>query len=838
MQVQTRRDYFPGKTLLITGGTGLVGKALIEAILQRLPDIRKMYVMIRARKNAAGRVQLPEEVLRETVLSSSAFDGLRQRLGPDFDAFCAERIEAVQGNLAEKDLGMDPAVRSRLLAEVEVIINSAALAVFDAPFDDALQTNTLGPLRVLEFARAGARSPFIAHVSTCYVSNVAGPVFETPLDPGWTPAGNGRGTPYDVDTEIAAISKRIAKITSGESIFRERSQGAYPLDGNDDDGEPTKASDKPGSQDARIRRQLVETGLAWARRRGWKDTYTFSKAMGEQVFGRYKGTVPSLILRPSIIESALQAPAPGWIDGYRMLDPLIVGFARGQLPDFPGNPDAVIDVVPVDVVVNALLMAIPQAHAGKGAEVYHVSSGMERPLFAKNFHEYIVEYFEKTPLRRTKANGNPTRLKRLTFPKTADFLTRLNRRHLRPLNILEWIYRPLKVTKKGKKLHADILATRSRVERLYNTASIYGPYAENQARFLTFNLQSLWTQLTPEDQEAFPFLVQRFDWRRYVQEVHIPGIEHYLLRMSRIQPSGDLAQMCLRGPDLPESRLAGGSSERSILDDSDSSERWQRAARFMSLTRTMPPAEAQKWTTPADKLVLRRACLGLMRIACQKRLDLQCSGQQNVPLRGPVIVVSNHTSHVDTAVLLSALGAFAHHSHPTAATDYWFRNRMIAWLLHSLLGGIPFDRHAKNVPRAIALPAQVLRNGHSLIFYPEGTRSSSATMRPFRSTVGLLALASAAPILPAYITGADRALPKGSRSVRHYPVHVKFGDRMPIEPYLNRLNRESAAAVARALAEDVHAAVARLAGRLPHPAPEVSPAAVHAVTASSNSDAN
>src|SRR5690554_6389728 len=124
MEGSARRDYYPGKTLLITGGTGLVGKALLEAILQRLPDIRKMYVMIRARTDATGRVQLPEEVLKKTVLSSSAFDGLRERLGANFDAYCAERIEAVQGNIDEKNLAMAPAVRKRVLDEVEIIINS------------------------------------------------------------------------------------------------------------------------------------------------------------------------------------------------------------------------------------------------------------------------------------------------------------------------------------------------------------------------------------------------------------------------------------------------------------------------------------------------------------------------------------------------------------------------------------------------------------------------------------------------------------------------------------------------------------------------------------------
>jgi hypothetical protein len=124
----------------------------------------------------------------------------------------------------------------------------------------------------------------------------------------------------------------------------------------------------------------------------------------------------------------------------------------------------------------------------------------------------------------------------------------------------------------------------------------------------------------------------------------------------------------------------------------------------------------------------------------------------------------------------------------------------VARLLHATLGGIPFDRQRRNVARALALPAQVLRNGHALIFYPEGTRSLDGTLHPFRSTVGLLALASAAPIVPAAISGAAQALPKGRLWIAHHPVRVRFGPPIAIEPYLACLDGESVASVSRRIA--------------------------------------
>ena len=61
------------------------------------------------------------------------------------------------------------------------------------------------------------------------------------------------------------------------------------------------------------------------------------------------------VVRPSIIESALARPAPGWIEGFKMAEPIILAYGRGELPDFPAAPDGIIDIIPVDLVVNALL---------------------------------------------------------------------------------------------------------------------------------------------------------------------------------------------------------------------------------------------------------------------------------------------------------------------------------------------------------------------------------------------------------------------------------------------------------------------------------------------------
>ena len=100
----------------------------------------------------------------------------------------------------------------------------------------------------------------------------------------------------------------------------------------------------------------------------------------------------------SIIESALEHPFPGWIDGFKMADPIIRAYGMGQIPEFPGIPEGIIDLIPVDYVVNAILaVAANPPPAGEPAH-YNVSGGDRNPLRFFELYEYVREYFESHPL--------------------------------------------------------------------------------------------------------------------------------------------------------------------------------------------------------------------------------------------------------------------------------------------------------------------------------------------------------------------------------------------------------------------------------------------------------
>lgn len=771
--------YYADKTLLVTGATGLLGKALVEAILRKLPEVDRVHLLIRPSGGEGTRRRGPEERLREEILGSTAFRRLRRLHGARFDAFVEDRLRVVEGDLASDRLGMDPETWQRLRREVDVVINCGALAVFDAPLDEALETNAVGPLRVLEFARGAPDPPFVAHVSTCYVNRLEGPAFETPLDPARAPGAEG-DEPYDVDEEVRELRRRL-----------------------------------DGLRDADDRAAL---GMQRARRRGWQDSYTFTKAMGEQLFTRHRGEVPGLILRPSIIESALRSPEPGWMEGFRMIDPLIVAFARGQLFEFPGNPESVLDIVPVDMVVNALLASVPWTHEGQGPEVYQVASGTESPLLLKDFRDLLEEYVEGVGSGRWQRSGP---VPQVTFPETEQFLRDLRYRYLLPLRVAERAAAPLRLLPAGRRLHDRLDRRLGALERLQRYARIYGPYAESRARFLSFHVRDLWEALAPDQRESFPFDVGALDWREYLHEIHLPGVERYLVGLRDDEPPPD-ADVDADGA-APANRgdgagAAGDGAEPADRGDGaaaaarDGRGRWEKVERHLSLADGADAGEVHRWIAPAYKRATRRAGCTLVRGICRFYLDLECEGRHHVPERGPFIVVCNHTSHVDTAAILAALGELAPRIHPAAATDYWFRYPWLGELLNLSIGAIPFDRRDRNVTRALAAPAEVLRQGHSVIFYPEGGRSPTGELRPFASSVGLLALATAAPIVPVHLRGAYGSLPKGEAVPKKRSLEMTFGPPRPVEPYLRRLDRESVSDLARKLADDAHAAVASLGG--------------------------
>jgi 1-acyl-sn-glycerol-3-phosphate acyltransferase len=148
----------------------------------------------------------------------------------------------------------------------------------------------------------------------------------------------------------------------------------------------------------------------------------------------------------------------------------------------------------------------------------------------------------------------------------------------------------------------------------------------------------------------------------------------------------------------------------------------------------------------------------------------------------PFIICSNHTSHVDSAVLMTASGLPFSSFALLGASDYFFESSRRKFLVSRFMNVIPIDRRAqsKSLHRCLAMCADFLRHGN-LILYPEGTRSPDGEIQSFKRGAGMFAVDLGVPVVPALIQGAHRILHKGESMPRPGPITVRFGEPIMFE---------------------------------------------------------
>lgn len=148
-------------------------------------------------------------------------------------------------------------------------------------------------------------------------------------------------------------------------------------------------------------------------------------------------------------------------------------------------------------------------------------------------------------------------------------------------------------------------------------------------------------------------------------------------------------------------------------------------------------------------------------------------------VNGPAIVVANHNSHLDTLVLMSLLPLrFLKRLRPVAAMDYFLRNRLVAWFALRVVGILPVDRNIKSRrEHPLAACSAALENNEILILFPEGTRGDPEQLSTFKSGVAHLAKRHPeVPVIPVFLQGLGRALPKGECVLIPFFCDVVIGD--------------------------------------------------------------
>jgi HAD superfamily hydrolase (TIGR01490 family) len=509
-------EAYQGKAVLLTGGTGFLGTALVEKMLRSLPSLGRLYLLIRPSREKGAK-----ERFEKDVLGSDAFSRLREELGSSFEERVAEKVRVLEGDVYADSLGLGEEDLVELSREVDAVIHSAASVIFDAPLDAAVDSNVRGTLGLLALARGWEKKPLFMHVSTSYVAGTKKGLVPEEAPDGYSP-NDTRLNPKGEVALLDGIVREVEEASRERDLVRRFTTEARRELGMI--GEEAEVAERVEQlRRAWARERLVERGNERARELGWQDVYTFTKSLAERRVLEERGELPLVILRPAIIESSVAEPRPGWIQGSRMADPIIMAFAKGILREFPGDPETIVDLVPVDHVVNAVIAAAAKGITDRPTEpeVYQVASGERNPLRYRDFYEHVREYFLENPLR--DSGGRPVPVPEWSFPGRRRVEGKL-RTELTGLKVAgrltSWMPEGhLKTDLRGRVARAE---KRARMSFYYSR--IYGTYADMNSTFSSIRTLELYRSLPEEEQSEFPFDIAGVDWRAWLQETHLPAI--------------------------------------------------------------------------------------------------------------------------------------------------------------------------------------------------------------------------------------------------------------------------------------------------------------------------
>jgi nucleoside-diphosphate-sugar epimerase len=382
--------------------------------------------------------------------------------------------------------------------------------------------NTLSLLNIADLIKAAGNIP-LAHVATCYVNGFnTGDCREEVVVPTRKAFKRNPKGFYHVRPLIAKLQKKISDVE--ENCPR-----------------PDQLAER-----------LVELGVKESHRYGWNDTYTFTKWLGEQIIMEELQDSTLTIVRPSIIESTYQEPVPGWVEGVKVADAIILAYAREKTPFFPARTNGVIDIIPADLVANSLILAAAEVLAMPGKHrIYQCSTGSVNPLTIGRMRHLL----------QSETNRNAGAYERL-YPKGTpkrDFRIIDRTLFVMAMSALKGVVTMYDGICKFTGMRNRIRKVTNFVNTTMKLAVTFSFYASPNYIFHNNKLMDLSSRMTPADRSAFPVDARIIEWERYMGPIHLSGLNRYALKDRKTAQSQ--AEENIRVPSIVNIPIASGSLE-------------------------------------------------------------------------------------------------------------------------------------------------------------------------------------------------------------------------------------------------------------------------------------
>ncbi|XP_058799063.1 putative fatty acyl-CoA reductase CG8306 [Phymastichus coffea] len=393
----------------------------------------------------------PQDRLQD-IVKNSVFDRIKEEGKTDL----FKKLIAVGGDVAEEHLGLSAEDRLTLVEHVNVVFHSAATLDFEANLKDTVNINLLGTHKVVEFCQEIRNLKALIHVSSAFVNAVLKEAHE-------------RLYPCHMDAK--ELLSKMEKLTDEEL----------------EKATPSIIKDHP-------------------------NPYTFTKLLAEHEVAN--SGLPAAIVRPSMIVGAWREPLPGWTISKNGPQGFLMGASKGIVRRLPVAKDLVYDYIPIDIVVNGLLVAAYaiERDRSKSLKIYHLTSSTCMPFRWSNIEHKVNRYLHTFPL--VSAVWYPT-LKLLPslfwFKISAFFI------HMIPAYILDTVTRiaggkPILV-----RLHTNVNKSLGRLEKFIFTE---WKFYNNQTILLHESLSEI-------DKDKFTIDIRPIDWESYFIDLS-KGVRVYL----------------------------------------------------------------------------------------------------------------------------------------------------------------------------------------------------------------------------------------------------------------------------------------------------------------------
>ncbi|KAK7849067.1 alcohol-forming fatty acyl-CoA reductase-like [Quercus suber] len=244
------------------------------------------------------------------------------------------------------------------------------------------------------------------------------------------------------------------------------------------------------------------------------------------ILGQFHQNLPLAIIRPTMVTSTYKEPFSGWIEGARTMDGVITAYGKGRLKSFLGHPNSILDVIPADMVVNSIIMAMV-THANKSSQIiFHVGSSLRNPMKLTSLSNFTSRYFTQNPW--IDRNGKSINVHNLEiFSSIASFQAYMDIRYILPLKVL-WLanlvlcqyYRGIYINHNRK------------VRVVMRLVDLYKPYVFFTGSFDDSNTEKLRVAIRESDVDVnlFYFDPRCIDWEDYIMNTHIPGLRKYSMK--------------------------------------------------------------------------------------------------------------------------------------------------------------------------------------------------------------------------------------------------------------------------------------------------------------------